>query len=151
MTTGLSTSAIRRLTTALMALLIATLALSVIGANPAGAHRGPAHEHESSAGQASGSATQPRNQPTSSRVPPGAPTGAEQGPPRQNIPPVANDLGMLGGGAAVSPVHPVAAAAVLVVAGVKVVNDHLYTGYTGPSDRRGRNQPTSSRVPENAR
>ena len=121
MTTGPSTSAIRRLTAALLALLIAALAVSVIGANPAAAHRGPAHQHD------------------------------EQRPPRQNIPPVANDLAQLGGGTVVAKVHPYAAAAVVVLTGVKILNDHLYKGYTGPSDRRGRNQPTSSRVPENAR
>ncbi|MDE0498915.1 MAG: hypothetical protein OXH86_16340 [Acidimicrobiaceae bacterium] len=45
----------------------------------------------------------------------------------------------------------VPAVAVFVVGGVKWASDSFYRGYTGSSGRQDRNQPSSSRVPENAR
>lgn len=150
MITGRCTSAIRRLTAGILALFVAMSALAVIGASPAGAHRGPAHEHESSAGQSGGTAEPPRNQPTSSRVPPGAPTGSDQ-PTTQNVSPAENNLTMavvaavgLGGGL-------VTGGVVVGLGIVKAVSDGWYEGYTGPSENSDRNQPSSSRVPKNAR
>ena len=148
MTTGLCTSAIRRLTAGLLALFVAMSALAVIGASPAGAHRGPAHEHESSAGQSADAEAAAGNRPTSSRAPTGA--SSSGGQPTEKISKGANDVAMAAA-SAVGFIHAVAAVAVFSIALTKAASDNWYQGYTGPSERSGRNQPTSSRVPANAR
>lgn len=115
---------LKRVAVALLALLL----LGTVAASPASAHRGPpGHDH------------------------------AEPRPPTQNIPPVANDLAFYAGGAAVAGgsaatgfLYPHVAVAVSIVEVTKIVNDHLYQGYTGPSDSADRNRPTSSRVPPSA-
>ena len=138
----------KQVSAALAALLIALSALTVIGANPAGAHRGPAHNHESSASQSSGAAEPSRNQPTSSRAPSGA--SSSGGQPTAAVSKGTNDMTM-GAAAAVGFVSKAAAGAVLVVGFVKAANDNNYQGYTGPREQSGRNQPSSSRVPASAR
>jgi len=133
-----------------LALLVALPALAVIGANPAGAHRGPAHQHESSSDQSSGSAEPPRNQPTPSRVPPGAPTGQNQ--PTSELSPAANGIttAAASGVGLVPAISSVAGPVVFGLGVLGAVNHFFYKGYTGPSDRSDRNQPTSSRVPQGA-
>lgn len=74
--------------------LLALLLVCVLGVSPVAAHRGPpGHGH------------------------------AEPRPPTQNVPPVANDLAILGALSAVSLVNPVAFAAVVVIGAVKIIND----------------------------